>query len=87
MPILKYKISKWSNPEAIYIERETDSFVWIKGRRNSKSTEYEKYFDTIDECKQWMIGCVDRDILSAEDRLYRLRKEKEKLLKNIESWA
>jgi len=30
----------------VEVERETESSVWIKGRRNAKVSEYSQYFDT-----------------------------------------
>lgn len=50
MAIVKFKAApafSWSRKiERVEVERESDSSVWIKGRRHSKTADYASYFDT-----------------------------------------
>jgi len=83
---IKYRITKRRGPEKVIIERETDSFVWIKGRRNAKATSYERYFDTIEQVKEYRIGLADTAIEKASTSLEEAIKDRAELLKEIESW-
>lgn len=39
----------------IEVERETAKYVWIKGRRHGKRTEWDNYFDTWEEAKDFLM--------------------------------
>lgn len=45
--------------EQIEVERETEKFVWIDGRRNAKKSEYENYFDSFDDAKKFLMDYAD----------------------------
>jgi len=40
--------------EPVEVERETEKFVIIGGRRNAKASDYESYFDTWDQAHRHM---------------------------------
>jgi len=55
----KYKTNacRWSitaKIEEVEVEREMESSVWIKGRRNAKVTEFDMYFDTWDDAHAYL---------------------------------
>ena len=53
----KYKTTKWNKDpvEEVEIEKETSIFVWIKGQRHKKETEYHCFFDTREEAFDYLI--------------------------------
>lgn len=44
----------------VEVEKETACFVWIKGHRNKKDTNYMKYFDTWDEAKLHLVSKANK---------------------------
>jgi hypothetical protein len=62
--------------ELVEIEKETEKSIWINGRVHRKTTSYEKYFDTWEEAKDYLMAQTESKIshLSAE-----LEKQKSKL--------
>jgi len=70
----KYKTCSWSNRiEIIDVDRETDSFVFIKGRRLCKNTEENLYADTFAEAKQHLLDLAERKVNSARLELERAK--------------
>lgn len=59
--------------ESVEIERETDTNVWINGRRSSKSTNYHKFFNTWDEAKAALVAKAERDLSNAKRTVDRAR--------------
>ena len=53
----KYRTTRCGkNPvKEVEIEKETSVFVWIKGRRHKKETEYHCFFDTREEAFDYLI--------------------------------
>lgn len=39
----------------VEVERETESNVWINGRRRAKLTEYESYFDSFEKARAHLL--------------------------------
>lgn len=68
--MIKYRAaSGWAKIEAVEVERETECFVWIKGRRNSKKTEYYNYFDSFNEAKSALLKNAVRALETAKKRV------------------
>lgn len=67
----------WRKPiEKVEVSRETDQSVFIidsrgKERRNAKISGNERYFDSFDEAKTWLIECAKSDIIHANERVKR----------------
>lgn len=55
--------------ELVEIERETESSVWIGGRRNSKISDYHCYFDSFDEAKAHLLEKADEKVIGARRSL------------------
>lgn len=71
----------------IEVERESDSYVWINGRRTAKKTNYDAILDTIDDAKKYLLSKVENKIQMAEYRLKEVQKEKEKLLESFKTFT
>lgn len=70
MTTTKFRAGDYRNRiTAIEIERETDSSVWIGGRRSAKSTEYDNYFDTWDEAHKFLLDKAGALLDAARHRL------------------
>ena len=70
--MIKYKCNNWEvKITKVEVERETDKCVWINGRRNSKESEYDNFFDTFEEAKEFIIGFGERKVAQAKKRLER----------------
>lgn len=69
--------------QPVFIERETDSSVWINGRRKSKQSEYENYFDTIDEAKQFIIQKAKNEVSQYQNRLEMAEKHYDHIVKAL----
>ena len=71
MTITKYKATTGSYPSVVVvvIDRESDSSVWIKGRRLAKLSSYESYFDTFQEAKSHLIAYATDEVNKAKARL------------------
>lgn len=59
--MIKYKTRKYQvGIEKVQVERETEKCVWIKMpssniRKTLKRSDYESYFDTFEEAKQFYV--------------------------------
>lgn len=53
----------------VEVERESDSSVWIKGRRNNKRSTYENYFDSWDEAKAYLLEKAESKAASCRRQL------------------
>jgi len=74
----KYMTKELSKPsvEIVEVEKETDKSVWINGRRNSKRSSYENYFDSLLEAKNYLykrqesrIRLAEAQIKAAQERI------------------
>jgi len=61
----KYR-TRWQEIELVEIEKETESFVWIKGRINLKRKYRESYHDTEYDAKAFIIGEAEDNLAAAE---------------------
>lgn len=68
--MLKYMATVGYKPSIVEVEveRETDSCVFIKGRKHSKITEYQSYFDTWAQAKSHLIGYASHKEAAARSR-------------------
>jgi len=55
--------------EVVEVEKETADFVWIKGRRRRKESQYEQYHDTFDDAKLYLITRHLNSVSDAKNRL------------------
>jgi hypothetical protein len=55
--MVKYKAKFWWEPkiEKIEIEKETESFVFFRNKKEKKKTQDYVYFDSFDEAKAHLI--------------------------------
>ena len=69
--MIKYKVSHYWRPEVekVEIEKETDSSVWIKGRRGAKETQYHAFFDTFAEAKAFLIDVFEKKAQAVRSQL------------------
>lgn len=75
--IVKYRTSGFGkNPiEKIEVERETDSSVWIKGRRSVKDSSWLKYFDSWEDAHSFLLQKAEKNLISARRSLERAQGE------------
>ena len=64
----------------VWVDKETDSFVWIKGRRNSKESKYDRFADTWEEAHQWMIDVARKKVQRAQRNVDYYSEELNKIL-------
>lgn len=82
-----YNFNKWGNkPEKVVIEKETNDYVWMGGRRSKKNTNYEAYFETIAEGKNWLLSLAQLEIDRARDSLRYYEDQKHKLIEKMDKW-
>ena len=64
--------------EVVEADRETDISVWIDGRRHNKMSDYDSYFDTLEQAKahvvQWAVNNLDLQKKRVEVAYELLRK-------------
>ena len=73
---IKYEASNFSNKiTRIEVEKETKSFVWVKGRQCGKCTEYKTFLDSWDDAKQFLLDRIKGKIHAAQGRLEYAQKE------------
>lgn len=58
-----------ANITEVDIERETDKFVWIDGRRIAKRSGWENYFDSWDDAKKELLSCQESRCASLNEQL------------------
>jgi len=70
--MIKYEVKSYLNSiEEVKVERETDSSVWVEGRRRAKKAGYCGYFDTWEEAKNSLLNKAQKDVDAARSRLQR----------------
>jgi hypothetical protein len=79
--MVKFKTKNlWNTIQKVEIERETDSYVWINGYRSRKKSEYECFFDTFIEAKEFLIKKAEMSVDSCQinfsEAISRLHKTK-----------
>ena len=55
--------------EEVTVERETESSVWINGRRSAKRSSYDNYFDTWREAHECILLIAKKKLRSAKMRV------------------
>ena len=78
--VLQYGFIK-KEIKVVEVERETDSSIWINGRRNAKASSLEIYHDSWSAAKTYLLNSAKRKVASAESRL----KACEEDLKRVEA--
>jgi hypothetical protein len=67
--IIKFRCTPahhFSDPiTAVPVERETESSVWIKGRRQPKSSTFYCYFDTWQQAHEALIDAREKGVAMA----------------------
>lgn len=53
----------------VEVERETESSVWIAGRRNAKRSEWRNYFQTWDDAHALLMSDAAERVAEARKRL------------------
>ena len=82
----KYRTVTYSNKiEVCEVERETDKSVWIKGRRNDKITEFNRFHDSFEEAKQHLIDRHEKNIKRHRDEIHRSESELGTIRKMVEA--
>lgn len=68
--ITKYRTDTWK-PEIVTIEaeRETHSSLWIRGRRRNKSSSYDKFHDSWEEAKAYLLNKAELTVKNCESEL------------------
>ena len=72
--MLKYKTSTLYRRSiaAVEVERETVKSVWIEFRhgvyRYNKVSEYERFFDTFDEARAYLVERAESELAACETR-------------------
>ena len=69
--MVKYKVNYYWRPEVekVEVEKETESSVWIKGRREAKEAQYHAFFDTFQEAKDFLIDVFEKKARSVRRQL------------------
>ena len=73
----KYMIeTRWPKPvvREIEVDRETEKYVFVSGRRIEKHTNYHIIFNTFSDAKNAFIGLMSRRVEDLEKETHRLRK-------------
>ena len=75
--MIKYRTGGWGKKLIVNveIERETESSVLIKGRRNAKRTEYYNYFDTWAAAKKFLLTVAEEKVARIRLNLERANDE------------
>lgn len=68
---MKYYKARLSFEEIqpVDVERESESFVWIDGRRHAKISGWDCYFPTFNQAKSYFILEANKDVEKARSRL------------------
>lgn len=83
MKYFKIKPSFTSTAEEIEIEKASDHFVWINGRREAKLNSYTAYFLTYNEARTFMIEHYTKILDRAKSCVYLAEKDLQEIMKNF----
>ena len=65
-----FKTYRWRNGiEAVQVERHTDASVWMKGRKRARSGQYENYFQSWDDARNYLMDRAESHVLSLKRQL------------------
>lgn len=74
--MIKYVAGWWRGRiKTVEVERETESSVWINGRRNAKLNNYKNYFDTWEEAHSYLMEKAQRKVNEARKSLEQANSE------------
>ena len=76
-----YKDFRGPTIERVEVERESESSVWIKGRRSNKRSDYANYFDTWEEAFNYLQETNIKRTEHLQKRIEQEEKFYEKMLK------
>lgn len=80
--MIKYKTGGYKEDiEAVEIERETESSVWIGVRRHGKSTNWYKYHDTWEEARTYLLTMVTHRVRNCQSSLDSAKAELSRISK------
>lgn len=65
--------------KAVEVEKFTDKTVWIRSRRYSRSSQFDNYFPTFEEAKEFVVEKFKRRLQSSKDNLYRCEADLQKI--------
>jgi hypothetical protein len=81
----KYRTKSYSDMiESIEVERETKDSVWVNGRRNAKITSYDRYHESFEMARQWLIERHEGDISAARAKIHRAESALGSIRKMVE---
>lgn len=68
---VKYRTGHYGEPliEEVTIDRETESSVWIDGRRNAKESSWYNFFDTWEAAHAFLICNTESEVLNCRRNL------------------
>lgn len=66
--------------EVCDVERETESSVWIRGRRNAKVSDWAIYHDDFEAARKYLMVSYTEKIAMLESRIATTRKELGKVI-------
>ncbi len=70
--IIRYRTGSYGGDiQRVEVERETEHFVWIKGRREGRWTRYDKYHDTWHSAYAYLLNKAIMSLENSKDRLER----------------
>lgn len=58
----------------VEVERVTDASVWVNGRRRSRCGDWNSFFESFDEAKDWVVQTYRRRHEAAKRELDRQRQ-------------
>jgi len=77
--MIKYRVNKYGySIDRISVIRETEKMVFVQGwrgqgeRRESKDTAFDKWFDSFDEAKDFILSRIKIDLSAAGNSIKRL---------------
>lgn len=53
---MKKYLARFSSIWLVEVEKESESCVWIRGRKRLKTSSYESYFDTFEDAKASIVS-------------------------------
>ena len=77
-----YKVGSFTNfIETVTIERVSEQSVWAGGRRYARASKYEKYFETYEQAKNYLLDKAERKLDMAKKSL----SYAEEMLKEVQA--
>jgi len=86
-----YRVQGWGNQiEKLEVIKTSEKSVWFATSRGNESrelkeTSYQKWFESKNEAKDFLVNKLNKDVASAEWKLKKAKAELESLLKEFEN--